>query len=93
MNGWKGHYGKHGAVKEIVLAVLKAHEGDWLATDNIELLVCLELHIAFESPAERKCWYDYAAEGLIERQHDPEEFISEVAYWRWWEPDRPSLAL
>ena len=101
VNGWKGHYGKRGALKETVRSILMGHYGEWLATDNIEVLVCLKLNITFESPSERKRWYDnsfrrilknFVAEGLIERRHDPEEFTREVGYWRWASGVAPTLA-
>lgn len=85
-------YGKRGALREAVVQVLKAHAPAWVATENIEALVCLELGLTFETPAVRKRWYDNSltkqlrvlvAEGLVERHHDAAVHSSEVGRWRW----------
>ena len=99
-----GRYGKRGALKECILEVLKAHAGvdvagtsvtgdaGWVATVNIEMLVCLELGLTFETPAVRKRWYDNSfakqlrllvAQGYVERLHDPRDASVEMGRWRW----------
>jgi hypothetical protein len=85
-------YGKRGALKDCILGVLKAHAPEWVATENIEMLVRLELGLAFETPAVRKRWYDnsfakqlrvFAEQGLVERLHDPMDLSVEMGRWRW----------
>jgi len=99
-----GRYGKRGALKECILEVLKAHAGvdvagtsgtedaGWVATVNIEIMVCLELGLTFETSAVRKKWYDNSfakqlrllvAQGLVERLHDPMDAGVEMGRWRW----------
>lgn len=84
-------YGRRGALKTAVLEALKAHAPEWVATENIEALVCLELGLVFETPAVRKRWYDNSltkqlrvlvASGEVERQHDPDEAGSGMGRWR-----------
>ncbi len=85
-------YGKRGALRDSVLAALKAHGVEWVATENVEALVCLELGLTFETPAVRKRWYDnslrkqlkrFVEEGLVERQHDAADLGVETGRWRW----------
>lgn len=84
-------YGKRGALREAVVHVLQAHAPAWVATENIEALVRIELGLTFETPAVRKRWYDNSltkqlrvlvAEGLVERHHDASVPSSEVGRWR-----------
>ena len=84
-------YGARGALKAAVVGVLKLHEPEWVATDTVEALVCLELGLTFETPAERKRWYDNSfrkqlkrlvEEGEAERQAAPASGAAEVGYWR-----------
>jgi len=97
-----GRYGKRGALRDSVLAALKAHGVEWVATENIEALVCLELGLAFETPAVRKKWYDnslrkqlkrFVEEGLVERQHDVADLGVETGRWRWLSTRRTSSTL
>jgi hypothetical protein len=87
-----GRYGKRGALREVIVEVLKTHAPAWVATENIEALVCMELGLAFETTTVRKRWYDNSltkqlrvlvAEGLVERHHDASVHSSEVGRWRW----------
>lgn len=41
--GWKGRYGARGALRETVEAVLQELAPEWVATDNVEMLVCARL--------------------------------------------------
>ena len=100
VNGWQGSYGKRGALREAVAGVLKAHAPDWVPTDAVEMLVRLELGLAFESAQERKRWYDntfrdalkkLVSDGLAERHQDPEVFTAEVGRWRWKAPEEDSV--
>lgn len=95
VNGWQGSYGKRGALREAVAAVLKSHWPAWVPTDAVEMLVRLELGLVFETQAERKRWYDntfrdalkkLVTDGLAERFQDPDVFTSEVGRWRWRAP-------
>lgn len=100
VNGWQGRYGKRGSMRAAIESVLKAHAPDWMATDNIEALVTLELDLVFEAPGLRKRWYDNSftkqlrelvAEGLVERYHDATVATSEVGRWRWKQLSTPTL--
>ena len=100
--GWKGRYGARGALRETVEGVLQELAPEWVATDNVEMLVCARLGLTFESATERKRWYDnsltkllrkLAAEGLVERFHDPNVVTAEVGRWRWKREAKASLAL
>jgi hypothetical protein len=100
-----GRYGKRGALKDCILGMLRAHgaEGaEWVATQNIEMLVCLELGLTFETPAVRKRWYDnsfakqlrlFVEQGLVERLHDPRDSSVEMGRWRWLRPERAPATL
>jgi hypothetical protein len=88
----KGRYGARGVLRQTVLLLLKAHAPHWMSTDNLEMMVRLELAIAFETPVERRRWYmgsfknllrKFVDAGLIERQHDPETHTQEMGRWRW----------
>ena len=109
-----GRYGKRGALKESILGVLEAHAGvsvegtsvaedaGWVATVNIEMLVCLQLGLTFETPAVRKRWYDnsfakqlrlFVEQGLVERLHDPRDASVEMGRWRWLSTKRTPATL
>lgn len=98
---WKGRYGARGAMREAIEAVLQELAPEWVATDNLEMLVCARLGLSFETPLQRKRWYDdsftsrlrkLAAEGLVERFHDPSVMTAEVGRWRWKQALAPSLS-
>jgi hypothetical protein len=56
--GWKGRYGSRGAMRETIEAVLQELAPEWVSTDNLEMLVCARLGLTFETPLQRKRWYD-----------------------------------
>lgn len=96
-----GRTGKRGSLRQAIIAVLQTHSPAWVATENIEALVCLELSISFETTTLRKRWYDNSltkqlrklvVEDVVERHHDPTVFTSEVGRWRWKQEVLPTLA-
>lgn len=96
-----GRTGKRGALRQAVVSVLQWHSPAWVATENIEVLVCLELGLTFETTTVRKHWYENSltrllrllvADDLAERHHDPTVFTSEVGRWRWKEAVGQTLA-
>ena len=96
-----GRTGKRGSLRQAVINVLQAHSPAWVATENIEALVCLELLISFETATVRKRWYDNSltkqlrvlvTEDLVERLQDSTVFTSEVGRWRWKQEVKPTLA-
>lgn len=100
INGWQGNYGKRGSLRASVIKALQSHAPEWVATDNIEALVTLELGLSFELPALRKRWYDgsfrdvlkkLVSGGFVERQHDPTIASSELGRWRWKQEVAPTL--
>ena len=85
-------YGKRGAFRDCIVDVLQKHSPEWVATENVETLVCIELGMKFETAALRKRWYDNSlraqlkrlvTEGMVERRHVPTQFTSEAGHWRW----------
>ena len=100
VHGTKGRYGKHGALREAIKDILMAHAPHWLSSNNLEMLVCLQLQLTFESPHERWRWYrgsfsnllrKFVVEGVVERQQDPEIPTNEVGRWRWKGEAAPTL--
>lgn len=96
-----GRTGKRGSLRQAIIGILENHAPAWVATENIEALVCLELSISFETTTLRKRWYDNSltkqlrvlvTEGLVERLQDPTVFTAEVGRWRWKQEAEPTLA-
>lgn len=96
-----GRTGKRGLLREAVINVLQTHSPAWVATENIEALVCLELGLTFETTTVRKHWYENSLtrllrklviENLAERLQDPTVFTSEVGRWRWKQEVKRTLA-
>lgn len=96
---WKGRYGTRGNLSATIQAVLQELAPAWVSTDNIEMLVCAGLGLSFETASERKRWYEntltsrlrkLAAQGLVERFHDPSVATAEVGRWRWSHAAGPS---
>lgn len=97
----KGKYGAHGALKQAVVRNLQALAPDWVSTDNLEVLVCLELGLGFVTRAERKRWYDNSFRmclkklvhtGVAERLQDPLDHGADVGAWRWRQEAPTTLA-
>lgn len=91
VNGWRGNYGKRGALKEAVLEILVANAPNWVATDAIEAHVRAKFGLVFETPIVRKHWYNgsfrgalkaLTAAGKLERLQDPEAPTHETGHWR-----------
>lgn len=92
INGWKGSYGKRGALKEAVKECVRAASPNAISSLDLETLICLKFSIAFITPAERDKWREggfrsaikaLVRDGLIERLGDPVEMAGQVAHFRW----------
>lgn len=90
VNGWKGRYGKRGALKEAVLKVLQAHAPAEVTTTVIGLAVQAEFRLVFYLPVEREAWIANSVrnclkklvkEGLVEACHDQSN-TGFVGSWR-----------
>lgn len=88
----KGKYGKHGALRKTVEGALRAAAPAAMGTDELALVLMLELGLDFELPTDRSRWVKNSLsptlramveDGLVEREHDPTAFTSEVGRWRW----------
>lgn len=88
-------------MRRAIEGVLKVHAPDWVATDNIEVLVLLELDLGFETSALRKRWYDNSftktlrelvAQGLAARYHDATVATLEEGRWSWKQGKEPTRA-
>lgn len=91
VNGWKGSYGKRGALRDAVLEVLKEYSPEWMTTSNIAALICAKFGLYFLTGALRKHWYTGSfrgtlkrleVDGLIEHECDPDMESPVVARWR-----------
>lgn len=91
VNGWKGTYGKRGALRDGVLEVLKEYSPQWLTTSNISALICAKFGLYFQTGALRKHWYTGSfrgtlkrleVDGLIEHECDPDAEGPVLALWR-----------
>jgi hypothetical protein len=92
VNGWKGNYGKRGALRDAVAEVLKACAPEGMSTSNISLLICAKFGLDFPTAAARKHWYTGSFRGTLKRLEDaglvehellPDPDGSTVARWRW----------
>ena len=90
VNGWKGRYGKRGALKEGILKVLQEHAPDEVTTTMIGLAVQAEFRLVFHLPVEREAWIANSVrnclkklvkEGLAEACHDQSN-TGFVGSWR-----------
>lgn len=93
--------GKRGSLRLALIDILQKHAPAWVATENIEMLLCLELGLTFATPTERKRWYQnvlraqlkrFVAQDLVEREQDPAVVTGEVGRWRWKQEVKPTLA-
>lgn len=100
VNGWRGNYGKRGALKEAVLEVLETSAPNWVSTDAVESAIRAKFGLVFETPLVRKHWYNgsfrnalktLVAAGRVERLQDPDTPTRETGYWRI-KNDTPRLA-
>lgn len=91
VNGWRGAYGKRGALRNAILEVLTSQSPEWLSTNTIEVAIHAKFHLQFETPKVRMDWYrgsfrgalkQLCAAGLIERMADPSDGPIRIAYWR-----------
>lgn len=101
LNGWKGRYGKRGALKKAVLAVLQEAHPEPLRTVEIAVQVINRLGLAIEGRRAVSMWIDASlrkvlqrgvAEGDIERLHDA---LDAAGMGRWQLAARavPSMAI
>ncbi|HRL52813.1 MAG TPA: hypothetical protein PK805_01090 [Acidovorax temperans] len=91
VNGWRGTYGKRGALREAIMEFIANNEPNWVSTTAIETHVRVKFGITFETPVIRKHWYSgsfrsslkaLAAAGKVERLDDPDARPHEVGHWR-----------
>lgn len=90
VNGWKGRYGKRGALQGAILKVLQAHAPAEVTTTMIGLAVQAEFRLVFYLPVERETWLANSVrnclkklvkEGLVEACHDQSN-TGGVGSWR-----------
>lgn len=102
INGWKGTYGKRGALKDAVGAFIREVAPHVISTSDLEVKVCLEFGIAFATQEERSRWRKggfFSAlkilnkEGLIERDDSHFEKTGQFGHWRWRGHDHSLKAL
>lgn len=91
VNGWRGTYGKRGALREAIMEFIANNAPNWVSTNAIETHVRVKFGIAFETPVVREHWYKgsfrgslkaLAAAGKVERLADPDARPHEVGHWR-----------
>ncbi len=91
VNGWRGTYGKRGALREAIMEFLANNGPNWASTNAIETHVRVKFGITFETPVVRKHWYNgsfrgslkaLAAAGKVERLADHDARPHEVGHWR-----------
>lgn len=91
INGWRGNYGKRGALKEAVMEVLEASAPNWVSTDAIESAIRAKFGLSFETPVVRKHWYNgsfrntlktLVTSGRVERLEVPNSRPNETRHWR-----------
>lgn len=96
--GWQGRYGKRGALREAVLALLREYAPNPVSTSEVGLKMQLKFNIAFDHPRERKQWMSnsvagclkiLAKDGLVE-QCPEMSGASNVGYWLVVPHSRPS---
>ena len=92
VNGWKGSYGKRGALKEAISGFIQAASPNPISTRDLETLVCLKFGIAFITPKERWQWREggfrsaiqlLVKDGRIERANVEDSLPGQIAYFRW----------
>lgn len=91
VNGWRGTYGKRGALREAIMEFIANNAPNWVSTNAIETHVRVKFGLTFETPVVRKHWYNgsfrgslkaLAAAGKVERLDDPDAGPHEVGHWR-----------
>lgn len=91
VNGWKGSYGKRGALRDAVLEVLEEYSPEWMTTSNIAALICAKFGLYFLTGALRKHWYTGSFRGTLKRlevdgriEHERRSELdgTETARWR-----------
>lgn len=91
VNGWRGNYGKRGALKAAVVEVLEASAPNLVSTTAIESAIRAKFGIVFETPVVRKHWYNgsfrstlktLVTSGRVERLHAPETRKGDTGHWR-----------
>lgn len=87
----KGKYGGHGRLREAINNLLKDCRPDVLDTDQVALMVALELGLEFATLQEQRAWVHNSVaralknmvdEGLVERMHDP-SILGRQGFGRW----------
>jgi hypothetical protein len=90
LNGWAGRYGKRGALKAAVMAVLEEAHPEPLRTLEIAVRVIDRLGLAIETPKQLTLWMDSSltkvlrrgvADGSVERLHEAFD-TNEMGLWR-----------
>ncbi len=101
INGWRGTYGKRGALRSFLIETIRSRALEYVSTSELELLTIIQFSLAFEHPALRKQWYDgsfrgaiklLANQGLIERSHNADTYTREIGSWRWKQVQPNTLA-
>lgn len=96
INGWKGSYGKRGALKEAMKTFIREAAPNPISSLDLETLVCLKFNLTFETSTARYKWREggfrttikaLIRDGLIERVGDPAEWVGQVSHLRWKESD------
>jgi hypothetical protein len=94
-------YGKRGALRQTLIAILGEFGPDWVASATIELALVAKYNLSFASPALRKRWRQgsfctalrrLARDGTTERLHNPAEPSGKHGYWRLKQAKTQSLA-
>jgi hypothetical protein len=91
VNGWKAKFGRRGALKNATLRVLQEAAPEWVATNNLAMVLIAEFGLHFPLYRLYRAWVHgtlvkslnrLCAEGVVERRQDTVVFGNEEAYWR-----------
>lgn len=88
IRGWKGRYGKRGALRKAVAEFVQAAAPEPVSTLDVSLFIQQTFHLEFATPTHARDWKDdsllrvlnfWIQKGLIERLHAERKLGS----WRW----------
>lgn len=91
IRAFKGRYGARGGMTAAILQVLKAHDGEWVSTTTMAIMVCGDLQLAFDTQQAYSKWYldsfrsalkRLVKTGQIERETEPGAVTHEETRWR-----------
>jgi hypothetical protein len=89
LRGWKGRYGKRGALRETVLTALREAHPDALTSFEVATHVTVRLSLDFESRRQAEHWQDSTLRKVLQsavQSGDVEALPSErrgTNRWRW----------